>query len=82
MLKKFGLNKARELKKNLVSSGVPENLFPKASREYSPWLQELVDGMLFNCKESPRIGGERKLQILRWGAAYYFQFFRELWFWR
>ena len=32
--------------------------------------------------EPPRIGGERKLQILRWGAAYYFQFFRELWFWR
>jgi len=32
--------------------------------------------------EPPRIGGERKLQILKWGAAYYFQFFRELWFWR
>jgi glycosyltransferase involved in cell wall biosynthesis len=27
-------------------------------------------------------GGERKLQVLRWGAAYYFQFIRELWFWR
>jgi glycosyltransferase involved in cell wall biosynthesis len=32
--------------------------------------------------EPPRIGGERKLQIWRWGAAYYFQFWRELWFWR
>ena len=32
--------------------------------------------------EPARIGGERKLQILRWGAAYYFQFCRELWFWR
>ena len=32
--------------------------------------------------EPPRIGGERKLQMWRWGAAYYFQFFRELWFWR
>ena len=32
--------------------------------------------------EPPRIGGVRKLQILRWGAAYYFQFWRELWFWR
>ncbi len=32
--------------------------------------------------EPPRIGGERKLQILRWGAAYYFQFWRELWYWR
>jgi glycosyltransferase involved in cell wall biosynthesis len=32
--------------------------------------------------EPPRIGGERKLQVLKWGAAYYFQFIRELWFWR
>lgn len=32
--------------------------------------------------EPPRIGGERKLQVLAWGAAYYFQFWRELWFWR
>jgi glycosyltransferase involved in cell wall biosynthesis len=32
--------------------------------------------------EPPRIGGNRKLQIWRWGAAYYFQFFRELWYWR
>ena len=32
--------------------------------------------------EPARIGGERKLQIFRWGAAYYFQFWRELWFWR
>lgn len=32
--------------------------------------------------EPPRIGGERKLQILRWGAAYYFQFIRELWYWK
>ena len=32
--------------------------------------------------EPPRIGGSRKLQILRWGAAYYFQFWRELWFWQ
>jgi len=27
--------------------------------------------------EPPRIGGERKLQVLRWGAAYYFQFWWE-----
>lgn len=32
--------------------------------------------------EPPRIGGDRKLQVLRWGAAYYFQFWHELWFWR
>lgn len=32
--------------------------------------------------EPARIGGDRKLQILRWGAAYYFQFWRELFYWR
>jgi len=31
--------------------------------------------------EPPRIGGKRKLQLLRWGAAYYFQFWRELVYW-
>jgi glycosyltransferase involved in cell wall biosynthesis len=32
--------------------------------------------------EPVRIGGERKLQIWRWGAAYYFQFWQELFYWR
>jgi len=32
--------------------------------------------------EPARIGGERKLKILKWGAAYYFQFFRELFYWK
>ncbi len=32
--------------------------------------------------EPPRIGGERKLKILKWGAAYYFQFIREVFFWK
>jgi glycosyltransferase involved in cell wall biosynthesis len=31
--------------------------------------------------EPARIGGNRKLQVFRWGAAYYFQFWRELWHW-
>lgn len=32
--------------------------------------------------EPARIGGERKLQIFKWGAAYYFQFWRELFYWK
>lgn len=32
--------------------------------------------------EPERIGGKRKLQIIRWGAAFQFQFWRELWYWR
>lgn len=31
--------------------------------------------------EPPRIGGERKLKLLKWGAAYYFQFIREKFTW-
>ncbi|MFC1515903.1 glycosyltransferase [Thermodesulfobacteriota bacterium] len=31
--------------------------------------------------EPERIGGERKLKIIRWGAAYYFQFWLELFCW-
>jgi len=32
--------------------------------------------------EPPRIGGERKLKVLKWGAAYYFQFIREKFVWK
>ena len=31
--------------------------------------------------EPSRLAGERKLQIWRWGAAYYFQFFRDFFYW-
>ncbi|NQV55660.1 MAG: glycosyltransferase [Rhodospirillales bacterium] len=32
--------------------------------------------------EPARIGGSRKLQVIRWGSAYMFQVVRELFFWR
>jgi glycosyltransferase involved in cell wall biosynthesis len=32
--------------------------------------------------EPARVGGERKLRIFKWGAAYYFQFWRELFCWK
>ncbi|MCI0455430.1 MAG: glycosyltransferase family 2 protein [Gemmataceae bacterium] len=32
--------------------------------------------------EPPRIGGERKLQVWKWGAAYYLQFWRDFLLWR
>lgn len=32
--------------------------------------------------EPRRVGGERKLQVLRWGAAYLVQVFREIYYWR
>ncbi|MBF0521762.1 MAG: glycosyltransferase [Candidatus Omnitrophica bacterium] len=32
--------------------------------------------------EPARDGGERKLQVLRWGAAYMYEVFREIFYWR
>lgn len=32
--------------------------------------------------EPKRPGGQSKLQIIRWGAAYVFQLIRELWYWK
>jgi glycosyltransferase involved in cell wall biosynthesis len=32
--------------------------------------------------EPPRVGGERKLRVVRWGASYYFQFLRDFFLWR
>lgn len=32
--------------------------------------------------EPARLGGERKLLVLKWGAGYYFQFLREVFFWK
>ncbi|MBU0671466.1 MAG: glycosyltransferase family 2 protein [Candidatus Margulisbacteria bacterium] len=32
--------------------------------------------------EPPRVGGTRKLQIIRWGASYLLQVFKELYYWR
>lgn len=32
--------------------------------------------------EPLRVGGERKLRVLQWGAAYYFQFLRDFFLWR
>jgi hypothetical protein len=46
------------------------------SRGMRFWSSKLIGD------EPPRIGGERKLQILKWGAAYYFQFIREVFLWK
>lgn len=32
--------------------------------------------------EPPRIGGERKLKVIKWGLAYMFEVFRELFIWK
>ena len=32
--------------------------------------------------EPVRTGGTRKLQVIKWGVSYYFQFWRELFVWR
>ena len=32
--------------------------------------------------EPVRIGGERKLKVVKWGISYYLQILRELWYWK
>ena len=32
--------------------------------------------------EPPRLGGQRKLRVIKWGAAYYFQFWWERFHWK
>lgn len=65
---------------------LPERLFRTAiSWEPLMSVRAAKRGMRIGevpASEPPRIGGQRKLQILRWGAAYYFQFWRELWRWK
>lgn len=48
-----------------------EPLMSVRAAKYGKRIGEVAAG------EPPRIGGERKLQVLRWGAAYYFQIWKE-----
>jgi glycosyltransferase involved in cell wall biosynthesis len=48
-----------------------EPLMSVRAAKHGKRIGEVVAG------EPPRIGGERKLQVLRWGAAYYFQIWME-----
>ena len=65
---------------------LPEKLF-RTKISWEPLLSVRAAKANLKITEIPgdepaRIGGERKLQVLQWGAAYYFQFIRELWFCR
>jgi glycosyltransferase involved in cell wall biosynthesis len=48
-----------------------EPLMSVRAAKYRKRIGEVAAG------EPPRIGGQRKLQVLRWGAAYYFQIWKE-----
>jgi glycosyltransferase involved in cell wall biosynthesis len=48
-----------------------EPLMSIRAAKYGKRIGEVAAG------EPPRIGGQRKLQVLRWGAAYYFQIWKE-----
>lgn len=66
--------------------GLPERLFGTVI-SWEPLLSVRAAKRGLNVTEisgdePPRIGGERKLQLWRWGAAYYFQIWHELFFWR
>ncbi len=64
----------------------PEKLF-STTLSWEPLLSVRAAKRKLKCAdipgdEPPRIGGVRKLQVWRWGAGYYFQFFRELFYWK
>lgn len=64
---------------------IPERLFG-TKISWEPLMSVRAAKMNMRIGEIPaaepaRIGGERKLQILRWGAAYYSQFWLERFFW-
>lgn len=85
----------RAYKKNIVDKldlhnddayRLPEKLF-STKISWEPLLSVRAAKAKLKVSEIPgdepeRIGGERKLKIIRWGAAYYFQFIRELWYWK
>jgi hypothetical protein len=85
----------RIFKKTLISDldlnkeeaySLPEKLF-KTKISWEPLMSVRAAKRKLKIGEIPidepeRIGGERKLQILRWGAAYYFQFLWEKFFWK
>ena len=51
-----------------------EPLMSVRAAKYGKRIGEVAAG------EPPRIGGQRKLQVLRWGAAYYLQVWKERFF--
>jgi hypothetical protein len=68
------------------SYAFPEKLF-KTHISWEPLLSVRAAKRKLNVAEipgdePPRIGGERKLQVWKWGAAYYFQCIRELFTWK
>lgn len=68
------------------SYSTPEKLF-QTKISWEPLLSVRAAKRKLKVGEIPgdepaRIGGERKLKILKWGAAYYFQFLREKFFWK
>jgi glycosyltransferase involved in cell wall biosynthesis len=64
----------------------PENLF-RCRISWEPMLSARAARRRLKVTEIPgdepaRIGGERKLRIWRWGASYYYQFYRDALLWR
>lgn len=69
-----------------ISYTLPETLF-RTKISWEPLMSVRAAKRKLKIGEIPgdepaRIGGERKLQIFKWGAAYYFQFWRELFWWK
>ena len=64
---------------------------PQGTLDFTSFTMNLGSKLILDCTrgaggisgdEPPRLGGERKLRVFRWGASYYFQFFRDWLLWR
>ncbi|HAZ10399.1 MAG TPA: histidinol phosphate phosphatase [Candidatus Omnitrophica bacterium] len=84
----------RAFKKSLIydldldkeESYAPEKIF-KTNVSWEPLMSVRAAKRKLKIGEIPvdepaRIGGERKLQVLRWGATFLLQFVREVFYWR
>ncbi len=85
----------RAYKRNLIhdldldkdESFITEERLFKTNISWEPLLSIRAAKRKLNVAEIPgdepaREGGERKLQVLRWGAAYMFEVWREIFFWK
>jgi len=86
ILRAFKRSLIYDLDLDKEESYTPEKIF-KTNVSWEPLMSVRAAKHKLKIGEIPvdepvRIGGERKLQVLRWGATFLLQFIREVFYWR
>jgi len=86
ILRAFKRSLIYDLDLDKEESYTPEKIF-KTNVSWEPLMSVRAAKRKLKIGEIPvdepvRIGGERKLQVLRWGATFLLQFIREVFYWR